>query len=193
MIGGIGIKTNLEKKYPVNEEQINFFKMRQKRHENLVKQACDYLISELKKENNSFLVNIILNNLKNEVEKHDASKWKKPEYFPYIWLTSVYNLNYKWPDKEMENAADEAWKHHYMHNKHHPEYWKSKEYDLNKMDMVNIMHMVCDWAAMSAEFDNSLVDWYLNKASKKYNFSDWQDKLIRKCISILKEEDSPNV
>ena len=96
-----------------------------------------------------------------------------------------------------EELVEEAFKHHYQHNYHHPEFWcyyKRDEYineSINnrdytwfddkcndtmitdpliipKMPLFAILHMICDWSAMSMNFQHTLspVGWYNNTGWK---------------------------
>jgi len=89
--------------------------------------------------------------LSDNVLKHDQSKFSADEFIPYVWLTAAYasgdRHTFNYPHG-MEKRIDAAIKHHYEHNKHHPEFWGDH---LAGMNMASMAEMVCDWAAMSTE------------------------------------------
>jgi hypothetical protein len=120
---------------------------------------------------------------------HDKSKWTDEE-FPYY--RQHFNPTTKEKNasaeliKEYDKEFDIAWRHHYTHNDHHPEFWcncqVTETYDfgtvkkyiiLDKpvdpseavdMPIVSILHMICDWASFCVGKDTTPWDWYLNKA-----------------------------
>ena len=51
---------------------------------------------------------------------------------------------------------NEAWKHHYRHNKHHWNYWIGKE-----IPEKYIKQMICDWKAMSRKFGGTVQEFYM--------------------------------
>ena len=118
--------------------------------------------------------------LKTIVEKHDASKYSDIEFEPYrrhFYPTEEESKQVE----DLQNKAYEdyqnAWKHHYMNNDHHPEYWTYIGEDGNKLEepnkvgvpmpLVAVMHMFCDWYAMDL-FQNKTdhAIWYQTDASK---------------------------
>lgn len=132
-----------------------------------------------------------MNLLPHEIAEHDASKWSTEEFEPYRRHFDPTQKE-KMDDKEDENIRNQveddyqyAWRHHYLHNKHHPEYWKYTDivpgkdgeddkiiilqYPLSEardMDLVSILHMICDWSGMSLKFRNrfSPISWYNTQA-----------------------------
>lgn len=170
----------LSKKYPLTQEQIDFFKERQTKHENKVKANAKRL---------SLHFPNIANQLLAEVQEHDKSKWQTEEYFAYVWLTSVKNIGYQYPTSELEHYVDDKWTHHFQTNSHHPEYWIYKHNNITKMPDYELAHMVCDWAAMSQEFGNSLPKWWHHQknAKKEFPFSETQQLTIENYISVFPE------
>lgn len=87
------------------------------------------------------------------IKEHDESKFSEEEFEPYAQ---------KWfGDKKETFEYEEAWKHHYMNNEHHPEYWLGED-----MPYIYILEMICDWGSFSiAKRDfKELSDFYYNKA-----------------------------
>ena len=99
---------------------------------------------------------------------HDKSKFGEPEF-------SAYRIHFYPTDEEKnsdlynttyQNKMDFAWEHHYLNNPHHPIYWTLGGVKRD-MPLQYIFEMICDWAAMSRYFGNSLVSWYDEKAQKE--------------------------
>jgi hypothetical protein len=87
---------------------------------------------------------------------HDKSKFSDEEWEPY--RKNFYPIN---DDEKKANKEDfdAAWKHHYMNNLHHWNYWST----MNRVDMMPIefvIEMCCDWIAMSAVFGGDAYHWY---------------------------------
>ena len=89
------------------------------------------------------------------IKEHDESKFSEEEFEPYAQ---------RWHgDKKKTPEYDEAWKHHWMNNEHHPEFWLGED-----MPYIYILEMICDWGSFSiAKGDfKELSDFYYNKAKE---------------------------
>lgn len=116
-----------------------------------------------------------ISDLENTIQDHDQSKYSDQEFYPYrnhFHPTSKEKARMD-TDEEYAKLVDdkyqEAWKHHYTNNSHHPQFW-GKEDDNGTivaekdMDLISIIEMLCDWEAMSTKFGTSTKDWYANDA-----------------------------
>lgn len=84
---------------------------------------------------------------------HDASKFGPEERIPYIWLTEFHRCRqggepFEYPPG-VANQVESAIEHHVTSNRHHYQFLS----DPNDMTEVDLIEMVCDWTAMSQEFD----------------------------------------
>lgn len=120
-----------------------------------------------------------INSIKDAIENHDSSKFTDLEFYAY---RREYNPT-EYERKQMENDPDfkalvdeeydKAWEHHLMNNDHHPKFWKVKDgiYSENNepkdMTLGAIIHMICDWEAMSMYYGTNTLDWYLNNAKEE--------------------------
>lgn len=95
------------------------------------------------------------------VEDHDKSKLSKEEF-------DNYRKHFYPCESDEEDSYDYytlAWHHHYMNNKHHPEYWSViKDGKLYYLYMPNIyfFEMLCDWISVSMVKNSSLHEWWFN-------------------------------
>lgn len=105
----------------------------------------------------------LLKRVQYNIINHDKSKYSDEEFLAY--RKNFYPVD----DREKEeNKKDfeKAWKHHYENNTHHWEYWKkkdaktNKDTDYNKMSLIAMLEMICDWMAMSSKFNNTVIEWY---------------------------------
>jgi len=91
-----------------------------------------------------------------QVNNHDLSKFSKEEFTQYC--QHFYPLkNEKINPDDFENA----WKHHYQINHHH---WETSEInpysDTDIVWIINLVHMVIDWLAMSYKFGDTPRQYY---------------------------------
>ena len=68
-------------------------------------------------------------------------------------------------DKEIDEAFEAAWRHHYQNNPHHPEYWYDFENKTIKEEMPLhfIIEMIADWMS----FGDNTLDWWNNSPEGK--------------------------
>jgi hypothetical protein len=118
-------------------------------HKDRVKKFADWLKENLPE----LFENIDIELFDEMIEEHDNSKFSEEEFEPYAQ---------KWfGDKKKTPAYEEAWKHHWTNNEHHPEFWLGED-----MPYIYILEMICDWGSFSVESGNykELSDFYYNKA-----------------------------
>lgn len=175
-------------------------------HKNYVKQAYEFLknnkfdfsnIEEIDEE--KFRETLI--NLEPEIKSHDMSKFSDEEFEPYRRNFYPTDEEKSVEDNEVLETVNknfaEAWKHHYMFNDHHPEHWKhfledgqasEKELEIaSPMPLSAILHMICDWTAMSyAKGHNNPVSWFNVKAKDEKKCMNPETlKLVSKLLEVL--------
>lgn len=154
------IKEDLEdyqEKYRVSVEE----------HKERVKQFADWLVENLPELFDGF----DLEDFYDIIEEHDESKFEEPEFDAYAQ---------RWcGDGEAGPAFDEAWKHHWMYNEHHPEFWLGED-----MPYIYILEMLCDWGSFSIEKGDfrELSKFYYNKAK------DDEDKMLSDATKEIIED-----
>ena len=110
------------------------------------------------------------------IKEHDESKYSEEEFEPYAQ---------KWfGDKKKTLEYEEAWKHHWMNNEHHPEYWLGED-----MPYIYILEMICDWGSFSIDKGDmtELSDFYYNKAKAdpEKNLSDATQEIIEDILERI--------
>lgn len=148
-------------------------------HKDRVKQFADWLKENLPEVFN----NVDIEAFDEVIEEHDESKYSEEEFEPY----AVHFYGNKDNDLEFE----EAWKHHWLHNEHHPEFWLGED-----MPYIYILEMLCDWGSFSIEKKdfNELINFYYDKArdDEEKNLSDNTKTIIEEILdkikSIIREE-----
>lgn len=102
------------------------------------------------------------NELIRRINNHDRSKTDEEEFEAY--RKYFYTTENEIKDEE---AFNEAWKHHYSVNDHHPEHWINDKGEIKEMKIEAAIEMICDWIAMSINFHNNPLDWYKKAISTK--------------------------
>lgn len=129
--------------------------------------------------------------LKERASKHDKSKFSDPEKKGYVYRTWIgycvlNNIHFECPAEEEVKKAIE---HHLKNNSHHPEYYSSPD-DMSDMDLIE---MVCDWAAMGQEFGEDSVKQFADRVlNKKYKFNEENIKKIYFYIDLLEGHKNDN-
>jgi hypothetical protein len=78
--------------------------------------------------------------------RHDLSKTREPEravydeYVPQLRAATYGSAEYQ----ALVDAMGEGLRHHYAHNRHHPEYFAD---GVNGMTLVDLLEMLADWKA----------------------------------------------
>ena len=110
-----------------------------------------------------------IESLVTDIETHDASKFSDSEFDGYrekYYPTKREQAESEEYKKEMEERYEECWKHHYQTNDHHPKHWYDEETKTAKdMSLRAIIHMLCDWEAMSLKFNTNTLEWYEKDAT----------------------------
>ena len=110
------------------------------------------------------------------IKGHDESKFSEEEFEPYAKKWHLDGI--KTPEYE------EAWKHHWMNNEHHPEYWLGED-----MPYIYILEMICDWGSFSIASGNmqELSDFYFSKAKDDPDkmLSDKTKEIIEEILSHI--------
>lgn len=147
--------------------------------------------------------------LEEEME-HDASKWREPEYEPYIHTTWRYRqarlgMSYELPEA-MNDKMNEATFHHIKNNRHHPEYWDDtvtidcinqanrdkpsgrQKVDATGMPLTYIGSMMADWLAMSEEKSTNVEDWIRNNVNVRWEFMPQQVALMHRIAKEVERD-----
>jgi hypothetical protein len=128
--------------------------------------------------------NIDLEAFNEIIKEHDASKYSEEEFEPYA--------QHFYGDKKNDFEFKEAWKHHWMNNEHHPEFWLGED-----MPYIYILEMLCDWGSFSVEKGDylELSKYYYEQArdDEEKNLSDNTktiiEEILEKINSVIKEEE----
>ncbi len=181
-----------------DNEMEKHFEERTNYHISLVRKYC-LLIQHL---NDPRIDNSVL---EEESKTHDQSKFEPPEYEPYLHVNWKYKLQkegkvYK-PTQEIMDQMNIATFHHITHNPHHPDAWDpnltmenlnttdrdkpAKMVDATHMPLSYVACMVADWLAMDEEKGTDPYEWCRLNINKRWEFTNYQIKLIYDLIEKL--------
>jgi hypothetical protein len=143
-------------------------------HKERVKQFADWLEENLPEVFND----VDLEAFHEVIEEHDESKFSEEEFEPYAQkFYGKQDINGK--PLDYVPGYDEAWKHHWMNNEHHPEHWLGED-----MPLIYILEMICDWGSFSIDNGD------MSELSKYYydNAKDDEEKNLSDNTKIIIEE-----
>lgn len=112
------------------------------------------------------------------IEEHDESKFSEEEFEAYAKkFYGKQDINGK--PLEYIPGFEEAWKHHWTNNEHHPEFWLGED-----MPYIYILEMICDWGSFGIENNDfgELISYYYDNAK------DDEDKMLSDNTKIIIEE-----
>jgi hypothetical protein len=154
----------------INESKADYLEENKKyieEHKANVRKFADWLLENLPE----LFDNIDLELFNEMIDEHDDSKFSEEEFEPYAqkWFgDGIKTLEY-----------EEAWRHHWTNNEHHPEFWLGED-----MPYIYILEMLCDWGSFSMKSGdlNELSDFYFSKAK------DDEEKNLSENTKIIIEE-----
>lgn len=142
-----------------------------------------------------------IESIKDAITHHDDSKFSDEEFYGYRreYNPTSYEREKLENDPEFKQLVDEeynkAWTHHFMNNDHHPKFWKvidgvySDDNVPKDMSLGAIIHMICDWEAMSMYYDSNTLDWYTESATEeKRDMSENTKKIVEELLTRIHGE-----
>ena len=155
-----------ESKADYQEEYRNYIE----EHKDRVKQFAEWLRGQLPE----IFDGIDFDDFNELIQEHDDSKYSEEEF-------EAYAQHFYGPNKNNKNDLEfeEAWKHHWMNNEHHPEFWLGED-----MPYIYILEMLCDWGSFSIASGDfkELSEFYYTKAK------DDEEKNLSENTKVIIEE-----
>lgn len=115
---------------------------------------------------------------------HDQSKLVSPEketfdaVTPKLKALTYGSDEYKAALVEMGDAL----KHHYTHNRHHPEHWQN---GINDMTLLDVIEMLCDWKAASERHADGDMLKSLEINRERFGISDQLYQILLNTVSEM--------
>lgn len=157
-----------ESKSDYQEEYITYVK----EHKERVQQFAEWLRGQC----SEVFEGVDLDAFNDIIQEHDESKLAEPEFEAYA--------QHFYGSKNNDLEFNEAWKHHWMNNEHHPEFWLGED-----MPYIYILEMLCDWGSFSIASGNlrELSKFYYEQArdDKEKNLSDNTKTIIEEILDKI--------
>lgn len=100
---------------------------------------------------------------------HDNSKFSKDEFDKLVNITTSNSEKcFRDASVSLSEKERKAIEHHWKSNRHHPEYFNNSD-DMTELDIIE---MVCDWAARSEQYGTELLDFVQERQRNRFNFSE---------------------
>lgn len=134
-----------------------------------------------------------IDELREIVKEHDASKYEEPEWSAY--LHHFYPTNDE--EEMMGEEFDAAVQHHIKNNKHHWNYWCDENNELREdIDeeeyKLHTIERICDWLAMAAQHEEGPTEYY--EVNKDYIVQpDYAKELCDEVFSKVPEDFSKDM
>lgn len=123
------------------------------------------------------LLNAVIKELLDLAEKHDQSKLEQPEvcmfttFTPKLKASTYGSEEYNGYLKEMGVAL----RHHYQHNRHHPEYHKE---GIDGMTLIDLIEMLVDWKAASERHADGCILRSIELNRARFGLSDQLARIL---------------
>jgi hypothetical protein len=83
----------------------------------------------------------------------------------------------------MLKESHHLFKHHYVRNRHHPEYHCN---GISDMTIIDKIEMVCDWMAAIKRYKDGSIERSMRVNKEKFELDDCQMRLIAEIFEELK-------
>jgi len=139
-------------------------------------------------ENVAAMIDIVIKQLLERAEKHDASKLESPEveifdeYTPKLAESTYGSEEYQGFLKGMGPALE----HHYAANRHHPEHFPKS--GIGDMNIVDLIEMLCDWKAATLRHDDGDMLRSINVNRKRFKMSDQLVGIFQNSIGLFDKD-----
>ena len=134
-----------------------------------------------------------IDELREIVKEHDASKYEEPEWSAYLHHFYPTNDEEAMMEEEFENAC----KHHIRANKHHWNYWCDEDNNLiedidEEEYKLYTIERICDWLSMAAQHDEGPTEYW--NANKDYIVQpDYARELCDEIYPLIPEDFSKDM
>lgn len=126
----------------------------------------------------------VIHDLLDRTLVHDSSKLVSPEkegydkYTPMLRNTEYGSKRYYEILKEMKPILD----HHYMNNRHHPEFFVDS---IEGMNLIDLIEMMCDWRAAGERQPKSSIVKSIEINAERFKMSPQLRQILLNTASYL--------
>ena len=116
--------------------------------------------------------------------KHDNSKLEDEELEALSKIAEDKD-SLKDANEKLTDFKKKAIELHWKNNRHHPEFFS----DVNNMDEIDILEIVCDWYARSMQYNTNLLEFCETRQENRFHFPEEMYRKIHKYCEIISKED----
>ena len=126
----------------------------------------------------------MISELDERARLHDRSKLESPEQEIFgSNYRELATVEYGTPEYDaMKARVQPAINHHHANNRHHPEYHKN---GINDMTLIDLVEVLCDWAASSSRNKNGNLRKSLEINVKRYDISDQLARILENTVKEM--------
>jgi hypothetical protein len=119
---------------------------------------------------------------------HDESKLQPPEVEMFDATTfGLRGLTYGSPEykQQITDLLGPALKHHYEHNRHHPEHFPD---GVDGMNLVDLVEMFCDWRAATERHADGDILKSIEINKDRFGLSPQLVSILKNTVQMFDEE-----
>ena len=132
------------------------------------------------------LLHLVVSNLYERAEVHDASKLESPEVEALMLASSqLAGLTYgssEYFAQLNSGAMAEYLEHHYANNPHHPEFWQN---GVNDMSLLDLVEMLVDWKAASERHTDGDIIKSIELNTSRFGLTDQMAQVFKNTVREL--------
>lgn len=127
---------------------------------------------------------LLIKELMERAEGHDASKLEEPERATFLEFTPklkgmTYGSDeYKECLKKMQVGLD----HHYAENRHHPEHFSGGVDDMN---LVDLFETICDWQAATLRHADGDIMKSIEQNTERFGLSPQLAQILKNTVKAF--------
>lgn len=133
-------------------------------------------------------INVIVKELLLRGEKHDQTKFDSPEREIFdLYGEKMRSVPYGSDEymeilKEIKVATD----YHNKYNRHHPEFFDG---DIRKMNLIDLIEMLCDWKAASMRRSDGSIERSIDINKARFDYSNELSQIFHNTAKFINENE----
>ena len=133
------------------------------------------------------LIGQVVKELLDRADGHDASKLADPEramfdeYTPKLKHSTYGSDEYK----GFLAGMGDALRHHYDHNRHHPEHHAD---GIAGMTLVDLVEMICDWIAATQRHEDGDIRRSIEVNAERFGYDDQIRRILLNTVDAMAAE-----
>lgn len=127
----------------------------------------------------------VIEELLHRAHVHDLSKLESPEREMFDEFTPKLRDSTYGSDEYKSFLAEmgEALKHHYKHNRHHPEHFGKA--GIKGMNLLDLIEMLCDWKAATLRHADGDLQRSIAQNAERFAYGEEIERLLRNTAKDL--------